>query len=372
MFFRYIKIMLMFLLSSCSADGAWDLMRTQSDISRELTGWKNRIKINIDNSAQSETLTDFPVLVKLNSTNITYSNIKSDGSDLSFYSKNFDEKLEYEIDTWNPSGDSYIWVKIPSIPGGSNSSYFWLYYSSDINSGVENSAAVWSSDYRGVWHLAENGTSYSDSSPYSNNGTGGSSTVNHTDPISADAVIGKGQDLRAAWDSIMIPENSSINTLAPFSISFWVKNVTDTGDRLFSKNQLQLWVSGPSPRTNIRLEIDYSGGLLERECDCIPLGVWKYLTITWDGSLDASKILFYGDGELLTPGNSNTPTGSRTPDDSTDFFIGNAAFYGASNSRDCLLDEFRISGSIRSADWIKAQYLSQTGSFLTYGPEESL
>jgi hypothetical protein len=36
------------------------------------------------------------------------------------------------------------------------------------------------------------------------------------------------------------------------------------------------------------------------------------------------------------------------------------------------VDEFRISNIVRSADWIKAQYLSQNDQFITFGSEEKL
>ena len=46
--------------------------------------WSNRKKLIFNNSGQSETLENFPVLVNLSSSNFDYSKAMTDGSDLRF------------------------------------------------------------------------------------------------------------------------------------------------------------------------------------------------------------------------------------------------------------------------------------------------
>ena len=367
LFFVLVSAGVLSAVLSCTADGAWDLLAEQILIADELENWNRRIKISIDNSAQSDTLTDFPVLVKLNSSNISYSDFKSEGSDLSFYSSALDERLDYETDTWDISGDSYIWVRIPSIEGGSAGGYFWMYYSSDVNTGTQSPESVWSDDYRGVWHLDESGTSYYDSSPNGNTGTGG--TFGQTDPGVQAGAVGLAQNLSLTTDSIAIPADPSINDLGPVTYSFWVYNSGNTGDRLLSKDKFEFWVSSS---TYIRVEISYSDGTMQREFNVMPEGSWTYAAITWDGTLDGSKILVYSNGASVSPGSSGNTSGTRSSDAASDLFIGNDTFFSASNGKNCILDEFRISGKVRSADWIAAQYLSQSGSFLSYGASETV
>ena len=365
--FLLVAIVLLSAALSCTVDGAWDLLSEQIRIAGELENWNKRIKITVDNSAQSQTLTNFPVLVKLNSSNISYSDFKSDGSDLAFYTSSLDDWLDYEIDTWDTSGDSFIWVRIPSIAGGSSGGYFWLYYSSDINTGTEDPDSVWEDDYRGVWHLGESGSSYSDSSPYGNTGTGGLN--GQTDPGTQSGTVGLAQNLSLTTDSISVPANSSINDLGPVTYSFWVYNSGNTGDRLLSKDKFEFWVSSS---TYIRVEISYSGGTMQREFNVMPENSWTYAAITWDGTLDGSKILVYSNGISVLPGSSGNTSGTRSSDASSDLYIGNDTFFSASNGKNCILDEFRISGKVRSADWIAAQYLSQSDSFLSYGAPETV
>ena len=365
---------LLFLsIISCTADGVWDMLNRQTEtaeeIAEEIKDWKKRVKITIDNSGQGESFSDFPVLVKLNAGNISYSDFKPGGSDLTFYTAYLDERLDYEIDSWNVSGDSFIWVKIPSIPGGSSSGYFWLYYSSDVNTGTEDPDSVWSNNYRGVWHLDEAGSSYSDSSPYNNNGTGG--TNGQTDSaLFSGGVIGDAQDMSGLTDSIAVTSHSSINDLGPLTYSFWVYNSQpQEGDRLLSKDTFELWVS---TNTKIRVDISYTGGLLQREFDCMPEDVWTYIAITWDGERDIPEIWLYSNGSAVAPESSANTSGSRNSDAGSDLFIGNDTYFAANNSKNCYLDEFRISGKVRSADWVNAQYLSQSGSYLIYSSAEDL
>ena len=77
-------------------------------------GWNWRRAINITNSGN--TLTDYQVLVTLNTSNFEYSKANDDGSDLRFTNYANSTAYHYWIETWNTAGDSRIWVKVPSVP----------------------------------------------------------------------------------------------------------------------------------------------------------------------------------------------------------------------------------------------------------------
>ena len=66
-------------------------------------------------------LENFPVLVRLSPQTVDgfhYGTCKADGSDVEFADENGDP-LPYQLDTWNPSGESLFWVKLPQpSPGG--------------------------------------------------------------------------------------------------------------------------------------------------------------------------------------------------------------------------------------------------------------
>ena len=71
------------------------------------------------NSAQSENLANFPVLVVLDNSRIDYNNTQNNGEDIRFYDADNVTLLSHEIEEWNESGQSYVWVNIPQIDGSS-------------------------------------------------------------------------------------------------------------------------------------------------------------------------------------------------------------------------------------------------------------
>jgi len=117
--------------------------------------WGKRVKITFNNSAQSENLQNFPVLIKLNSSRIDYEETKDQGQDIRFVDSNDITLLAHEIEKWDETGTSYVWVKVPQIDGSSNTDYIWMYYANAGASDGQNVEAVWSNGYVAVYHLKE-------------------------------------------------------------------------------------------------------------------------------------------------------------------------------------------------------------------------
>ena len=112
-------------------------------------------KISVTFSGAPETsLTDFPVLVKVSTNDISgflYTDcLKPDGNDLRF-SDSEGNLLASEVDTWDTNGVSLVWVKIPSL---SKDSSITAYYGNKFAPSVDPKA-VWSNGFAGVWHLGE-------------------------------------------------------------------------------------------------------------------------------------------------------------------------------------------------------------------------
>lgn len=93
--------------------GAIDTDTTIVVVQTPAEGWNCRRAINITNNGGSG-LTNYQVLVTLN--NFDYSKANHDGSDVRFTNYSNTVPYHYWIETWNTSGESRIWVKVPSIP----------------------------------------------------------------------------------------------------------------------------------------------------------------------------------------------------------------------------------------------------------------
>ena len=90
--------------------------------------------------------------------------------------------LPFEIDTWNESGTSLIWVQLPLMTNGTE---FVMCWGSDSSGKDVCNAKPWSA-YTGVWHMGETGTP-STSSPITihdstANGLDGSTPVGRAAP----------------------------------------------------------------------------------------------------------------------------------------------------------------------------------------------
>ena len=91
--------------------------------------WSRGARIAFPGYTQAETLTNFPVLVALDATQVpgfSYSQFAfSNGADLRFTDATGTTELNYEIDTWNPAGTSYVWVQVPSFSPATTICAFW-------------------------------------------------------------------------------------------------------------------------------------------------------------------------------------------------------------------------------------------------------
>ncbi len=90
------------------------------------SAWNTRSRITLNNAAGAS-LTNQVVLVTLNSSNIDYGKTQNAGQDLRFADSD-GTLLSYEIEEWNESGTSKVWVRVPEIDANSSTDHIWMYY----------------------------------------------------------------------------------------------------------------------------------------------------------------------------------------------------------------------------------------------------
>jgi len=104
--------------------------------------WQYRRPITIDNSGNSNDLTNYQILVVLNSTNFDFSKANSDGSDIRFIDSDDTTKLNYWIEEWNSTAqEAKIWVNVTSIPASSTKTIY-MYYGNPSATSESNGSAV--------------------------------------------------------------------------------------------------------------------------------------------------------------------------------------------------------------------------------------
>jgi hypothetical protein len=112
--------------------------------------WAHRTRITFQN-ADGKALAGFPLMIRLDA--LRFPDLASStGADLRFIDDDGQTILPHEIDRWQPGGDSFVWVKVPTIDG-TNTDHLWLYYGNKAVADVQNAAAVWNG-FLGVYHLS--------------------------------------------------------------------------------------------------------------------------------------------------------------------------------------------------------------------------
>ena len=190
------------------------------------TSWQNRKKITFNNTNSAENLTNFPVLVRLSSSNIDFAKIKAAGADIRFLDAN-GTPLAYQIESWDdtPGSESAtVWVRVPQIDAGSNTDSIWIYYNNTGAADAQNAAGVWDANFAGVWHLNQGtGVTAVDSTSNANNGTPQGSPTASTGEI--------GGALTFATSRLVIAADATLDlsTFSNWTMSAWVKPTTYAG-----------------------------------------------------------------------------------------------------------------------------------------------
>ena len=323
------------------------------------TAYAKSFDITFPGYTGGTTLTDFPVLVRLSSTRnkFDYSKCASDGADLRFSDDN-GNLLSHEIDTWDTTGESLVWVKVPSF--NADAVITAHYGLTGGQPPAVTASDVWSADYVGVWHMKESGTPLAESS--------GVSTPIDT-AVAAVAfgytgAIGKAVDMSAVtggWANKMsAADDDDLDGFTDFTMEMWTRQETwgaSDNPVLLAKRSTSAvsyhWYCkklGDSTRaacmllsTNGTSTADKSGNSTHPV-----LGEWTHQAFVRNTA--ANRLYAFVNGS-----SSHTWTDSmgQFPIASTgerlSFGSGNRGFPFPGQ-----IDEVRISRVARSADWIKA------------------
>lgn len=360
-------------IDTTTSSGQFSLDET-TGWSNDYSNWQYRKKVTFDNTdsnlgTTSENLVDFPVLIKLESgSDIDYSKTKDSGEDIRFTDSD-GTVLSYEIEDWNESGDSFVWVKVPQINIDSDTDFIYMYYGNTSASDGQNASGVWNSDFLGVWHMNEtSGTSYDSTSNSIDLTPRNSVTQSET------GIIDGGDDFTGNGDAL---HNTSVNFSlnSTLSLEGWFKR---SGSGAGSGRILEFSSAGDAASHalavdsdgSLRAWMECSTGRVASTDDSTQYGTgnWYHYVYTYNGSI----------GRLYVNGSqTKTANGSCSNlDDIGDVIIGAISDQSGQYSLpqhefDGDLDEHRASTAVFSPAWIAASYKVGTDSYNTFSAEES-
>lgn len=333
------------------------------------SSWLNRRKITFDNSQSSENLANFPVRVSLTSSTIDYSKTQNAGQDIRFIDSNGSTVLKHEIETWNESGTSEVWVKVSQIDSGSTTDHIWMYYNNVSASDGQDANNVWDTNYKIVQHLEETSAcavSFTDSTSNGNNGT-----CNGGGPAAfASGKVNGTRDFDGTDDFIDMADSASQDTTNG-TYETWINlDVTGGFQFVLEKGQedddnYSIYINSSSNPVFFYRDTTASNRDITDTSTTLTAGTWYHIAVVLD---DTNNTLgMYVNGALTTSRTENS-----TPMTATGGVRLGAEYFGGGITAHMngKLDEVRISNAARSSEWMEANYKSQNNQMNSFGSEE--
>ncbi len=116
-------------------------------------GWRRRRALQLDVSALTGSLSNFPVLVRVPAEELGETWSERDGADLRFFAGDLSVEYDYDVDDLGPDGRVVIWVRLPVLDAAAGTVDLWMYYDNPRPDPGPEPADVWVAPYVSVHHL---------------------------------------------------------------------------------------------------------------------------------------------------------------------------------------------------------------------------
>ena len=313
-----------------------------------------------------------PVLVRISPSRIadfSYDNCLEDGADIFFATDSEGKnRLACDIDTWNTSGESLVWVKLPEVTG--TDTKFYMFWGANEAAKRPSSTEVWS-EYIAVWHMNECDvvTGVKDETGHGFNAT--NSTTNVSTPIESPS--GRGLNLSHGlfapnYDSYM----TEVNNVLPdvLSISCWFKKPEGSG----AENVLSKYSTAKN-RIGFLIETTNLTTINDYTANSRPDGAFSSSSTSLaDRSQNWLHHVFVSTGTnnfSFVDGVQKIKKNCTAGSDAIGRF--NAPLKFGAGATPILMDEVRITRVPRNASWVKAEYETVTNpDFVVAGAAVSI
>lgn len=318
--------------------------------------WSRRRPISFDTSTVESDQTSFAARIRLDSSRIDYDAAESQGADLRFVADDQRTELDYEVEYWDESGDSEVWLRLPVVPASPAPLQVWMYYGNEGAAAAQNPATVWEPDYVSVHHFSD----LQDSTGNGHTGVGANL------PSDANGQIGRSFFFDGTDDQVELMNESDYDLTTALTVEAWisVESFNDEWQAVVTKgdNTWRMHRNGFSNFVGFGSDTSDSNDNLSGTT-AVNDGSWFYVAIIYDG---ATKYI-YVDGSEDASQSSSGPL-NATGDV---VLVGNNATH-PSRVFQGRIDEVRISSVARSAEWMQLQNRSmRDAGFVTIGGEET-
>ena len=350
-----------------------------------LSGYSHRIRFKIDHTKIDSDLTHFPVTLFLTEDNAdaVFNELGSNYKKIAATSDDGTTQLYVEVEAWDSANKrAVLHISRSSWTISSSAdTYFYLYYDASAadnttyvgDPGDSVAANVWDSNFAGVWHLSQDPTGGSgcikDSTSNSNHGTPQGSM---TSGDLVEGKVGKALDFDGSDDYVNCGNNSVLDITDTLTIEAVIRpSITLDSSLSYTKgivSRQHVPTSGQDTynlviNTDGKLSLGSHGGNIQSTKDSWSAGVDYYVAGTYDSSTLSGDLFVDGVKETLSVDNYDSMSGSTN-----DLVIG--VLVPGTDEWPGLIDEVRISNTVRSDAWIKATYYTLFGLLVQRLQEE--
>ena len=318
--------------------------------------WTRRREVMLGQTDLASALMDVPVLVRLAADRIDYTATQIGGTDLRFVDTS-GKALEYEIETWDPEDDSYVWLRVPVVaPMGEAQARIVMYYGNPAAPDDDTPQDVWEPGFVSVHHMR----ALMDATANAHHGE------SPTPPSAVEGWIGGAGGFDGYDDHVKLTGEPAYDLQDAITIEAWIRvesfdvwyqAIVTKGDDSWRLHR-EAYTDDVGFGTNVLAGYnDNLAGMVS-----VNDGQWHYVVAVFgagekqifvDGVLDNSVKyagpLRLSDYDVLIGENQQNQYR---------FFEGD-------------IDEVRISSVARSRGWIALQARSMNDELLDLGPEET-
>ena len=333
------------------------------------------------------------MLVKISPTTIKgfdYAQLKNGSADIAFVSLDGGTEYPFEIDTWDTSGTSLVWVKLPELTAATQFKFLWG--DESVTASAANAHAVWTAptgdsnvSYAGVWHMG--GATGSDEADSATSMEGVDMTAyarvsdngNVNDMLSVAGKIGAARQTDKKVQSkgchFLVDNYPQHEVGNVFTVSLWYYYISGSWHPIVATMACEgaRGGSGWMFRGLSGRYYFYNGGGSVQSLVNPGTAQWAHCVAVFDGANKSFKM--YVNGQLTGSNTSWANAPSAAADHPLSF--GHFTDLDGQWSGDGMygyLDEIRVmKNGAASGDWVKAEYDTvATAGFLAYSDAKQL